>query len=163
MHKRTQENQHIKVKKSKIENNGIFAKRNIAKGTQIIEYVGKKIKKSVSDNLSDEEQEKARIYLFDLNDKYDLDGDISWNPARFINHSCAPNSHSENIDEHIWITALRDIKKGEEITYDYGFCRKGWEKYICKCGKSNCFGFIVAKKHRNAIAKTKRYKKLIAN
>ena len=76
-----------KIKKSKIDKNGLYASCNIKKGTKIIEYKGKiiSVKKSAEDPKFD--NGKA-IYLFNLNKRFDLDGDFKFNTARLINHSC---------------------------------------------------------------------------
>ena len=77
----------FKIKKSKIDKKGLYANCNIEKGTKIIEYKGKIIstKKSEADPKFD--NGKA-IYLFNINKRYDLDGDFKFNKARLINHSC---------------------------------------------------------------------------
>ena len=76
-----------KIKKSRIDNKGLYANRNIKKGTRIIEYKGKVITVKETEKNSKFDNEKA-IYLFNLNKKYDLDGDFKFNEARLINHSC---------------------------------------------------------------------------
>ncbi|RLE45900.1 SET domain-containing protein, partial [Candidatus Woesearchaeota archaeon] len=119
--------EYITVKKSGIHNKGVFAKKNIPKGAKIIEYVGEKISKAESDRRADKvfEQHKKKkekrgsVYIFELNSKFDLDGYPKYNTARWINHSCNPNCETININGHIWIVALRDIRKGEELSYDY--------------------------------------------
>ena len=87
----------------------------------------------------------SKRYLFTLDKKYLLDGDFEFNKARLINHSCNPNC--EVLDESkskIWITAIRNIKKNEELSYDYGFSFDcNYKDHICKCGSKNCVGFIV--------------------
>ena len=76
-----------KIKKSKIDKNGLYANCDIKKGTKIIEYKGKiiSVKKSAEDPKFD--NDKA-IYLFNINKRFDLDGDFKFNTARLINHSC---------------------------------------------------------------------------
>ena len=58
----------------------------------------------------------SRLNLFNLNKKYDLDGDVSWNTARLINHSCSNNCDYNGTGLKLWVVAIKDIKKGEEIT-----------------------------------------------
>ena len=79
-----------RIKKSNIDRNGrgLYATKDIKKGTRIIDYVGKIITKKKSDQSEKFDNSKP-IYLFDLNSKYDLDGDYSWNTAKLINHSCS--------------------------------------------------------------------------
>ena len=61
------------------------------------------------------------IYLFNINKRYDLDGDFKFNTARLINHSCDPNCEVFGSGLKIWVYAMKNIKKGEELSYDYGF------------------------------------------
>ena len=79
-----------KQKSSNIDNRGLFASKNIKKGTKIIYYTGKIITKKQTENNPKFDNDKA-IYLFNLNNRYDLDGDFAYNTARLINHSCNPN------------------------------------------------------------------------
>lgn len=145
------ENNLIIIKNSKIHGTGIYAKKNIKKGTQIIEYVGEKLTKKQADKRFQETLEKAEkdkslgeVYLFELNKKYDIDGNVPHNTARWINHSCDPNCETEIVDgKEIWVTAKRDINKGEELSFNYGF---GWEEhkdYPCNCGTEKCKGFML--------------------
>ncbi len=94
---------------------GLFANRDYAKGELVIEYVGKIVS----------EEEAQRIggkYLFELNDKWNIDGKGRENIARYINHACKPNCYPELNDEEtrIFIYTKRAIKSGEEFTYNYG-------------------------------------------
>ena len=61
------------------------------------------------------------IYLFNLNKKYDLDGDFKFNTARLINHSCDPNCEVFGSGLKVWVYAMKNIKEGDELSYDYGF------------------------------------------
>ena len=98
-----------KQKKSNIDKRGLFASRNIKKGTRIIEYKGKIITKNETEKNSKFDNDKD-IYLFNLNSRYDLDGDYSWNTARLVNHSCNPNCEVEGKGLKLWITSIKDIK-----------------------------------------------------
>jgi len=155
------ENNYIEVRKSGLHGTGVFAKVDIPAGAKIIEYVGERITKQQSDKVAEEriekyrgnEKESAGVYLFELNNGYDLNGDVEWNPARFINHSCNPNADTLNDRHHIWIYAKKDIKKGEEITYDYGYDIDDYQSHPCYCGSENCVGFIVAEDKRDRIRK----------
>lgn len=130
----------VEVRASGIHNTGCFAACEIRKGERVIEYVGPLISKAESLR----ECENENVYIFTLNDKNDINGNVDWNPARFINHSCEPNCEAENDDEHIWILALRDIKPGEELTYNYGFDLEEYKDYPCNCGATSCVGYMVA-------------------
>jgi len=146
-----------KVKKSNIDKRGLYASKNIKPGTKIIEYIGKLIAKKETETNPKFDNDKD-IYLFNINNKYDLDGDYSWNTARLINHSCNPNCEVGGKGLKLWITAIKDIKKGEELSYDYGFGYDlDYKQFPCKCGSQNCVGYIVREGSRWRI--NKKFKK----
>jgi uncharacterized protein len=151
---------YILVKSSSIHNKGVFAKINIPKGTRIIEYVGEKITKKEAERRADIVLEESKtnkttgaVYLFDLNKRYDIDGNVYWNTARFINHSCDPNCETINDDNRVWIEALCNIKKGEELGYNYGYIIDDDEEHECKCGSSKCVGYILREKDWSKLKK----------
>ena len=148
----------FKVKKSNIDKRGLCASKDIKPKTKIIEYIGKLItKKEVQQNSKFDNSKD--IYLFNINQKYDLDGDFKWNTARLINHSCNPNCEVEGEGLKLWISSLREIKKGEELTYDYGFgYDEDYKQFPCKCGSINCVGYIVRQGSRWRI--NKKFKKI---
>lgn len=139
----------FEVKQSSIHNLGIFATADIKKGTRIIEYVGEKISKAESERRNDEWSQLAKeknwgmVYIFDLNKRYDIDGNVEYNIARYINHSCEPNCEAVNIRGRIWIMALKVIHKGEELSYDYGYDVEHYSEHPCHCGTKSCVGYIV--------------------
>ena len=147
-------------KKSGINNLGLFAKSDINKGEKVIEYKGRKFThKQVEEN--DRFDNSKAIYLFTLNERYVLDGDTKINTAKYINHSCDPNCEVDIIKGKIWIIAIKDIKKGDELSYDYGFgFDEDYKQFRCKCGSKNCCGYIVRDDQRWRInrkfAKTKK-------
>ena len=148
-----------KVGFSKINNKGLFANKNIKKGTKIINYVGKIITKKETDTNPKFDNGKA-IYLYNLNSRYDLDGDFTYNKARLINHSCNPNCEVDGKGLKLWINAIKDIKKGEELSYDYGFGFDiDYKQFPCKCNSKNCCGYIVREGSRWRISK--KFKKTI--
>ena len=134
-----------KIKKSNIDKNGLYANYDIKVGTKIIEYKGKIITRKKAEEDPKFDNDKA-IYLFNLNKKYDLDGDFKYNTARLINHSCNPNCEVDIIDNKIWISSIRKIKKGEELSYDYGyeFDKDDYKDHTCKCGYKKCIGYIIS-------------------
>tara|TARA_Y100000816_G_C25981899_1_gene512668 strand:- start:317 stop:799 length:483 start_codon:yes stop_codon:yes gene_type:complete len=151
-----------KVKKSKIHAKGVFASENIKKNTKIIEYVGEKITKKEGDIRSElrikrylNSKKTGSVYIFELNTRYDIDGSFNYNKAKYINHSCKPNCEVDIIKGRIWIISTKNIKKGEELSYDYGyeFDKDDYKDHICKCGSDNCVGYIIASDQR---AKLKR-------
>ena len=147
-----------KQKSSNIDNRGLFASKNIKKGTKIIYYIGKIITKKQTENNPKFDNDKA-IYLFNLNNRYDLDGDFAYNTARLINHSCDPNCETDIIRGKIWINAIKNIKQGEELTYDYGYDMDSYEDHPCRCGSKNCVGYIVRSNLRWRVKKKIQNKK----
>lgn len=125
---------------SPIHGIGGFARKDISKGGRVLEYVGEKIDRRESLRRCEANNE----YIFRLTEQLDLDGNVEWNPARFLNHSCTPNCDAELDEERIWILANRAIRAGEELTFNYGFDLEDYKNYPCRCGASNCVGFIVA-------------------
>jgi len=145
-----------KIKNSKIDKKGLYANQNIKKGTKILEYKGKiiSVKKSETDPKFDN---KKAIYLFNINKRFDLDGNFKFNTARLINHSCDPNCEVFGEGLKIWIYAMKDIKKGDELSYDYGFSfDENFKQFPCYCRSKNCVGYIVREGSRWRI----RYKKI---
>jgi len=146
-----------KIKKSNIDKRGLNASNNINKGTRIIQYVGKLITKKETEKNPKFNNGKD-IYLFNINNRYDLDGDFNWNIARLINHSCNPNCEVEGDGYEVWVTSIKNIKKNEELTYDYGFgYDSDYKQFPCKCRSKNCVGYIVREGSRWRI--NKKFKK----
>lgn len=119
----------LKVGKSKT-GKGIFALEPIPKGKCIIEYVGVKISEKEEETINSK-------YLFDLGSKITINGNVAWNKAKYINHSCRPNCEAEGPKGRVFIFSIKNIKPGEELTYDYG--KEYWDEYIkpvgCRCVK----------------------------
>jgi uncharacterized protein len=144
-----------KIKKSNIDNKGLYAAKNITSGKIIINYKGKLVTKKEVEKNPKFDNDKA-IYLFNINNRYDMDGDFKYNDARLINHSCNPNCEVEGKGLKLWIVAIKDIKKGEELSYDYGFgYDEDYKQFVCKCGAKNCVGYIVREGSRWRIKKSK--------
>ena len=148
-----------KIKKSKIDKNGLYANQDIKQGTRIIEYKGKIISNRQSEVDPKFDNEKA-IYLFNINKRYDLDGDFKFNTARLINHSCDPNCEVLGEGLKVWVYAMKNINKGDELSYDYGFSfDEDFRQFPCKCGSKNCIGYIVREGSRWRVKKNKNKKK----
>jgi len=152
-----------RVRRSGIHRRGLFAARDIQKGTRVIEYVGERITKAESQRRAVRTIERAAktgggaVYIFELNKRTDIDGNVATNFARLINHSCQANCETEIIRGKIWIIAVRNIKQGEEFSYDYGYDLDHYEEHPCRCGSRNCVGYIVAKDQR------RRLRRILAN
>jgi len=109
---------------------GLFAGKKIKKGEFVLEYTGKKIPTTVADKMTSR-------YLFEINEEWTIDGSARTNTARYINHSCNSNTAAEILEDKIMIFALRDIKRGEEVTIDYD--TEYFDEFIrpvgCKCAQ----------------------------
>jgi hypothetical protein len=130
----------IQIAPSPIDGLGGFARGPLARGTRVVEYLGEKIGKAESARRC----ESQNSFIFHLDDQFDLDGNVNWNPARFLNHSCAPNGEAVCEEGRIWIVALRDISPGEEITFNYSYDLENYREHPCHCGAPGCLGYIVA-------------------
>jgi len=110
---------------------GLFATKPIKRGAYIAAYRGRRI----STEESDRREARGARYMFALNKSWVIDGSPRWNVARYINHSCRPNAKPVGRKGGIVIVALRQIRRDEEITYDYG--RDYWKSFLtdggCRC------------------------------
>ncbi len=143
------DNDLLEIRASSIDGTGVFARASIPAGARVIEYVGQRISKAESLVRC----EASNPYIFTLDETEDLDGNVEWNPARFINHSCSPNCEAELDGGHIWIVARRCIQPGEEITFNYGYDLSDYRDYPCRCGSPDCVGFIVAEEFFDHVRK----------
>lgn len=108
---------------------GLFAGEAIPKGACVIEYVGRE--------LTPEETETSRSrYLFEISKKRTIDGKPKINKAGYINHGCKPNCETKIVKGRVFVMAIRNIKTGDELSYDYGkeYCLE--HCVPCKCSAS---------------------------
>jgi SET domain-containing protein len=150
----------IVARRSPIHGNGVFAAVPIRRGEEIIQYQGTLMSHAEADEMYGDGGETGHTFLFTLNDDYIIDANRKGNSARWINHSCAPNCRAvveESADgnprhDKVMIKAIRAIKPGEELTYDYGITlevphtarlKKLWK---CLCGAPNCTGTLLKPK-----------------
>jgi len=150
MSARAPRNPWLVIRNSGIHGRGAFARTDIPAGTRIIEYTGEKVSNAEADRRYDDARMKRHhTFLFILNSRTVVDGAVGGNQARLINHSCDPNCEAIIEGRHIWIDALKDIRRGDELTYDY---RYEWmsnytvddlDFYRCECGVRRCRGTIV--------------------
>lgn len=107
---------------------GLFATRPFKKGERVIEYFGREISK-------EEEYSSNSKYLFEINSRKTIDGTTRDNFARYINYSCKPNCEPHIVHGKVWIDAIKNIKKNEELSYDYG--KEYFDEHIkpfgCRC------------------------------
>jgi uncharacterized protein len=128
------------IRSSSIHAAGCYTTTAIRKGGHVAEYTGPRLGKSEADIRY---AESPVTYLFGLGDgSMVIDG---YGLAMFINHSCDPNCETSEDDGRVWITAIRNIAAGEEITYDYCLYDGGDEEGLCNCGTRHCRGTMYAK------------------
>jgi SET domain-containing protein len=146
------------VRDSPIHGRGVYATKPIREGQRILEYIGERITKEESEQRGWKQLEHAQttggagVYIFTLDEEWDLDGNTPDNIARLINHSCDPNceaylSEGDAGEKRIWIWSLRDIAPGEELLFNYGFDLENFEDHPCRCGSPRCVGYIAAEEY----------------
>ncbi|HZP67395.1 MAG TPA: SET domain-containing protein-lysine N-methyltransferase [Rudaea sp.] len=147
-------------RQSPIHGNGVFAARDLPKGTTLIEYRGRRLTHAQANRIYGAEVDSGHTFLFTLNEKYLIDASVGGNVARWINHSCAPNCQAWVIEhesgdrrrDKIVIETRRAVRKGEELTYDYGIVleerhtKRLREIWACRCGARRCTGTILKPK-----------------
>ena len=146
----------FKVKTSRIEGRGAFAVRFIRKGTRIIEYVGQRITSDIADaRYDDTRSQPHHTFLFALDDDTAIDAAYEGNDARFINHACEPNCEAVMEGDRVFIEALKSIRIGEELVYDYRYVvdpdfdlAELRATYPCRCGAETCRGTIAIRPRR---------------
>jgi SET domain-containing protein len=140
----------FEVRHSPIHGHGVFALRRIRKGTTIIEYLGERVTHDEADNrYEDKDPLDNHTFLFTVDSKTVIDGGVDGNDARFVNHGCDPNCQSATHKKRIFIEAVRTIRPGEELAYDYQIQRDDDdppnvdEIFACRCGAAECRGSML--------------------
>ena len=140
----------IAARRSPIHGRGVFALKAISKGTRIIEYKGTLITDKEADRRYSRMHENSpHTMLFSLDGGWVIDATRRGNSARWINHSCAPNCEIEEEGRRIFIDAGRDIRPGEELTYDDNLqigekhTKKAQREHACFCGARRCRGTML--------------------
>ncbi len=137
--------------------------RFIRKGTRIIEYVGQRITSAVADARYDDARSLPHhTFLFALDDDTAIDAAYEGNDARFINHACEPNCEAIMEGDRVFIEALKSIRIGEELVYDYRYVVDADYDdaelraiYPCRCGAETCRGTIAIRQRRRAPRRTR--------
>jgi SET domain-containing protein len=149
-------NEWFELRGSDIQGVGAFAIQDIPKGTRIVEYTGEKISHAEADRrYDDSDGSRHHTFLFILNQKQVIDANYGGNESMYVNHSCDPNCETFIPRGRIWIESMRDIKAGEELTYDYMYDMDKnytdddlFRLYACHCGAENCRKTIVKTRRR---------------
>jgi SET domain-containing protein len=147
----------IVIRNSKVHGRGVYAARSLKAGERIIEYKGERISWKEADRRPPSDPDDPNhTFFFALSDgKTVIDAGSGGNAARWINHSCEPNCETEETDDgRVFIQAVRDIRRGEELNYDYGLVVDGRitprlkRDYACRCGARGCRGTMLELKHK---------------
>jgi SET domain-containing protein len=143
----------IQVRRSGVHGKGVFALQPLAEGETIIEYTGKVITwKQAQKAHPHDPDDPNHTFYFHIDDKRVIDAAVGGNAARWINHACDPNCEADEQDGRIFIKALRDLRPGEELFYDYGlviderYTPKLKKQFECRCGTRKCRGTMLAPK-----------------
>jgi uncharacterized protein len=159
-------NRRIQVRRSGVHGKGVFALQDIAEGETLIEYVGEVISwDEAQDRHPHDPNDPNHTFYFHVNEDKVIDALHGGNSSRWINHSCDPNCEADEQNERIFIKALRNIKAGEELNYDYGliidepYTKKLLAEYPCWCGAKNCRGTLLSPKDREDTPKIPSQKK----
>lgn len=141
------------ARSSPIEGIGLFAKKNIPKGTRIAEYAGKRVLRE--DLTADLQAGLSSLkYVMNLNETTVIDGERDGNDTRFINHCCEPNCIVYFFNEIPYIYSLTEIPIDTELSFDYQMSISREEVLFtstqkqqimpCFCGSKNCRGTLLS-------------------
>jgi SET domain-containing protein len=140
----------VRVGRSKVHGKGVFARRAIRRGTRIIEYAGEIISWKEAQKLPPYDPNNPyHTFFFSLENGTVINAAVGGNESRWINHSCAPNCETRDYRGGIYVYALRNLKKGEELFYDYNLepadrrTKKLEQLFACHCGTPNCRGTML--------------------
>lgn len=142
----------VQVRQSGVHGKGVFALRPIKKGERILEYKGEIISWAKASARMQNDDDPDHTFLFGIDEDRVIDANVGGNAARYINHSCEPNCETEQVGDRVFIDAVRDIKPGEELSYDYQLTldephtAKAKRQHACHCGSARCRGTMLAKK-----------------
>ncbi|MCE2941070.1 MAG: SET domain-containing protein [Gemmatimonadota bacterium] len=143
----------FEIRRSGIQGRGAFAVRTIPKGTRIIEYTGERISHAEADKRYDDEaMGRHHTFLFIATSRTVVDARREGSEAKYINHACDPNCEAVIDRGRIFIEAVKTIRAGQELVYDYSYGRDGTEtaaderRYRCRCGRRKCRGSILEPK-----------------
>jgi uncharacterized protein len=140
----------VEVRNSDVHGRGVFAVADIAKGTRIFEYLGDRVSHATADaRYEDHDENDNHTFLFIVDRNTVIDAAVNGSDARFINHHCDGNCTSVIENRRVFIDAVRDIRPGEELGYDYEIGRDKDdppnvdEIYACRCGSPKCRGSML--------------------
>ncbi|MBI2391710.1 MAG: SET domain-containing protein-lysine N-methyltransferase [Deltaproteobacteria bacterium] len=139
----------VKVKRSRVHGQGLFAAEDIAEGTPIIEYTGERVTRAEARRRYASRPDAA-VQLLAIDARTSIDGAVGGSDARFANHACSPNAQLLVYKKRVFLVAIEPIAKGEEITYDYALEITGdvdaitaMVETVCSCGSPECRGTML--------------------
>jgi uncharacterized protein len=143
----------IQVRRSGVHGKGMYAVKPLKKGEVLIEYTGERISwKEALRRHPHDPTDPDHTFYFHLDDAQVIDAKVGGNASRWINHACNPNCEADEVDGRVFIKALRAIKPGEELFYDYGltiderYTPALKRRFPCHCGARGCRGTLLAPK-----------------
>lgn len=138
------------MRASGVHGRGVYATEPIRKGSRIIEYTGKHLPwKEAMELPPHRPNDPYHTFLFSLENGDVIDAGNGGNEARWINHSCAPNCETREEGDRIFVHALRSLRPGEELFYDYKIVaaerrsKKLEREFACHCGSKKCRGTML--------------------
>lgn len=143
----------VEVRRSGVHGKGVYAVAAIRKGERIIEYTGDHLPwKKAMDLPPRDPSDPYHTFFFSLDNGDVIDAARGGNGSRWINHSCDPNCETTEEEDRIFVYALRSIRAGEELFYDYKIVpaerrtKKLEQEFACRCGSAHCRGTMLEPK-----------------
>jgi SET domain-containing protein len=140
----------VEARNSPIHGKGVYAIAPIKKGARIIEYLGDRISHAEADRRYEKKaDDDGHTFLFIASNRTVIDAGTGGNDARFINHHCNPNCETVIEGSRVFIDAVRNIKPGDELGYDYQLTWESTDEpeelalYSCRCGAKKCRGTML--------------------
>jgi SET domain-containing protein len=143
----------VETRRSGIAGRGLFARRDFASGERLAPYRGP------TTTTPPVRPETGEVLALEVAAGLWLDGSGVDNPGRWANHSCEPNAELiwHDSSREAWLTSLRPLQAGEEITFDYGFSLADSLFHPCTCRTPGCIGRIIAAPLRPALRRHLRF------
>ncbi len=148
--KKTGTSAKLAVRRSGVHGKGVYATSAIREGARVIEYTGRHLPwKEAMDLPPHRPDEPYHTFFFSLDNGDVIDANVGGNASRWINHSCAPNCETDERDDRIFVYALRSIRAGDELFYDYKIVpaerrtKKLEKEFACRCGTAQCRGTMI--------------------
>ncbi len=153
----------IVVRRSGIHGRGVFARRLIRAEETVCEYKGEIISEAeIARRYPENMQGVNHTFVFGVETDHNIDGGARGNIARWINHSCGPNCDTYEKGKRIYVRAIRDIRPGEELSYDYAIeagerlTKEVKARWPCWCGAEKCRGTVLVPTRKPRKKRAKR-------